>query len=53
MSIRYYEKNKVLNISTPNRTYLCGVYEDKFLNHIYYGEKSQAVLQLIMFLLIL
>ncbi len=39
MPIIYDEKNKVFNISTPNTTYLCGLYEDRFLNHIYYGEK--------------
>ncbi len=39
MSIKYDEKNYVFNLSTPNTTYLFGLYSRKLPVHIYYGKK--------------
>ena len=46
MSISFDEKNKVFNISTPNTTYLCGLFEDKHLIHIYYGNKITSTFKI-------
>lgn len=46
MSITFDKKNKIFNISTPDTTYLCGLYEDKFLVHIYYGRKITSTFRI-------
>ena len=42
MSIRFDEKNLVFNLSTPNTTYLFGLYGGKVPMHIYYGKKIES-----------
>ena len=39
MAISFDAEHKVFNLSTPNTTYLFGLFKNKFLLHIYYGKK--------------
>ncbi len=40
MSIVFYEKERLFKLDTPNTSYIMGIVdEEKFLAHVYYGEK--------------
>lgn len=42
MSICYDEINKIFNLSTPNTSYLFGLFDNKVLTHIYYGKRIES-----------
>ena len=40
MAIKYFEKERVFKLDTPNTSYLIGIVdEENFIGHIYYGKK--------------
>ncbi len=39
MSIKFFEKEKIFFIHTPNTTYAIGIEDKGYLGHIYYGKK--------------
>ncbi len=41
MGITYFESERIFQIQTVNTTYLCGLTEDNYLGHIYYGKKME------------
>ena len=43
-AIHYYEKERVFKLDTPHTSYLIGIVdEEKFLGHIYYGQRSRTM----------
>lgn len=41
MGITYFENERVFQLQTANTTYLCGLTDDNYLGHIYYGTKME------------
>lgn len=41
MGIRYLEKERVFQIQTRHTTYLCGLTEENYLGHMYYGRRME------------
>lgn len=40
MSVKYYEKERIFKLDTPNTSYILGVVdEENFVGHVYYGKK--------------
>ena len=42
MSIRYDDIKKIFKLSTPDTSYIFGLYDNKVLMHIYYGKKIES-----------
>lgn len=46
MSIRFDKENGVFNLSTPNTSYIFGIFKEKSLTHIYYGKRVESDFQI-------
>lgn len=41
MQIKFDEQNKIFQINTPNTTYMMGLFDEKYLCHLYYGQRME------------
>ena len=43
MAIRFDEKKNIFYLSTPNSSYIMGIFEEKYLLHLHWGGKADEI----------